>query len=133
VSFLDEISARLVSQGVVGSAAIFVSSKALIPAGDGPFISLTETGGAGPVFVHNATTSPAQQRPSVQVLTRAKAYETAVTTARLAYNALTLHNTILSGTFYLSITPTQEPFDLGQDATGRAQVAFNCMTVRRTP
>ena len=131
MTFLDEIAARGVALGlgVIGTS-IFLSSKAVIPTGNGPYTSLTATGGAGAQYVQNANT-PFAQRPGVQVLVRASAYPVAEAKAREWYNALTLRNTTLSGTFYQDLLPTQEPFDLGLDATGRAQVAFNVMATKR--
>ena len=131
MTFLDEIAARLTAQGLgaVGTA-IFLSSKAVIPTGAGPYISIVQTGGTAPIYTQNAN-APVSQRPGAQVLVRAASYPAAEATARLAYIALTLRNTTLSGTYYQDLLPTQEPFDLGLDATGRAMVAFNVMATKR--
>lgn len=131
MTFLDEIAARGVAQslGVVGTT-IFISSKAVIPTGDGPYTSIIATGGAGARYAQNANT-PFAQRPGAQILVRALAYSVAEALARQWYNALTLRNVTLSGTYYQDLLPTQEPFDLGLDAQGRAQVAFNVMATKR--
>jgi hypothetical protein len=42
-----------------------------------------------------------------------------------------LRNTAVGTSFYLELLPTQEPFDLGKDAVGRSQSAFNVMAVER--
>lgn len=128
MSFLDDIAARLVSQGVgtIGSS-IFLGSRAAIPAGDGPYISLTETGGTAPTRIQNQA-SVATQRPSAQVLTRAKNYVTARAKAKAAYDALDgIFNTTLNGTFYVSVTARQEPTDIGLDdaGPGRPMIVFN--------
>lgn len=125
--FLDEIAARLVAQGVgtIGSN-IFLGSKAVIPAGDGPYLSLIETGGSGPARTHNG--EPVT-RPTAQVLCRAKSYTVARGKLKDAYNALGgaqgLHNTTLSGTFYQSVVPRQEPTDIGLDDETRPMIVFN--------
>lgn len=123
---LDEIAARLVAQsvGVIGSS-IILGSRGFIPAGDGPFLTLLETGGSAPTRVHNAPGAHTQ-RPTVQVVVRAKNYVVARTMSKNAYNALDgVFNTTLSGVFYQSITARQEPTDIGLDAESRPMIVFN--------
>lgn len=130
---LDEIAARLVSQsvGVIGTS-IFLGSKAIIPSGDGPYISLIETGGSGPTRIHNQST-PNTQRPTVQVVVRAKSYLTARTKSKAAYLALDgIFNTDLSGVRYHSVTARQEPTDIGLDVLERPMVVFN-LDVEKQP
>ena len=134
MSVLDDLAARLVTQGVgVLGTSIFISSAAVIPTDMGPYLSLSETGGVAPTRVQNVS-APNTQRPSIQVLCRAgfiagvqDAYPAARTMAKAAYDALDgIFNTMLSGTFYLHVTAKQEPTDMGFDATGsRLQVVFN--------
>jgi len=126
--FLDEIAARLQSQGVgTLNTSIFLSSAAKIPAGTGPYLSIKETGGTRSAKTQNNTGT---QKPSAQLLARAQAYPIARAMLKAAYEALGgvngLYNTTLSGTFYVSITARQEPTDLGGlDDAGRVMVAFN--------
>lgn len=124
--FLDEIAARLVAQGVgTISSSIFLGSKAVIPTGDGPYISLTETGGSGPTFVHN-TSGSNTQRPTAQILVRAKSYLVARSKAKEAYLALNgVWNTTIAGVFYQKITARQEPTDIGLDDENRPMIVFN--------
>lgn len=125
--FLDEIAARLVGQGVgVIGANIFMGSGAVIPIGDGPYLSLTETGGSAPTRIHNIP-GASTQRPMAQVAVRAKSYSVARTMAKLAYLALDgIYNTTLSGTFYQSIVARQEPTDIGlEEGTARRMIVFN--------
>ena len=127
MSFLDDLSAKLVADGVgVLGTTLFLSSGAVIPAGNGPFITLSETGGAAPTRVQNKTTA-ATQRPTAQVLIRASSYQVARAKAWAAYQSLDgIFNTTLGTTFYLRIAARQEPTDMGFDATGtRVQVVFN--------
>lgn len=125
--FLDEIAAKLVSAGVgtIGTN-ILLSSKAVIPTGAGPYLSLIETGGSGSVRTQNNT---AIERPTAQISARASSYPVARTMLKTAYDALGgangLHNVTLSGVFYLSIVPRQQIIDIGLDDPGRAMVAFN--------
>jgi hypothetical protein len=124
--FVDEIVAYLVSKGVgVLSANIFMGSSAVIPDGDGPFLTVTETGGSAPTRIHNVPGAHTQ-RPTAQIAVRAKRYNVARAMAKAAYLALDgTFNTTLSGTFYQKITARQEPTDLGMDAQKRSLVVFN--------
>lgn len=124
--FLDEIAARLVAQGVgVIGSNIILGSRGFIPMGDGPYLSLTETGGMAPTRIHNKA-SANTQRPTAQVLVRAKNYVAARTMAKNAYTALDgLYETDLSGVRYHSIIARQEPTDIGLDAQDRPMISFN--------
>ncbi len=134
MSLLDDLAAKLVADavGVLG-ATLFLSSRAVIPSGDGPFISLNETGGMAPTRVQNKA-SANTQRPTVQVLVRAATYPVARAKALAAYQSLDgIFNATLSGTFYHKVTARQEPTDMGFDATGnRVQVVFN-VEVEKVP
>jgi minor capsid protein len=126
VSFLDEVAAYLVAQnvGVLGTN-IFLGSRAVIPTGSGPFLSLIETGGTEATRVHNIA-GPSTQRPTAQLLVRAGSYQAARTMSKAAYTVLNgVWNTTLSGTFYQKITARQEPTDIGLDGSGRVMVVFN--------
>ena len=131
--FLDEIADRLAAQGVgtVGSS-IFKGSKAVIPTGDGPYLSLTETGGTMPTRIMNESRGHTQ-RPTAQILARAKNYSTARAMCKAAYDALDgVFNTALNGTIYQRIVARQEPTDLGLDENGRVMIVFN-IEVEKTP
>lgn len=137
--FLDEIAARLVAQnvGVLGTN-IFLSSAAKLPAGDGPYLTLTETGGAAVGGfrgeggrIQNAAGRHVQS-PGAQVAVRAKTYQAARTMSKAAYLALDgVWNTTLSSVFYVSITARQEPTDLGLDENGRVVIVFNIDAVKQ--
>ena len=130
---LDEIAARLVSSnvGVIGSN-IFLGSKASIPSGSGPYLSLVETGGTAPTRIQNKA-SANTQRPTAQVAVRALSYSVARTMCKQAYDALDgIFNTTLSGTFYHRVTARQEPTDIGLDANGRPVIVFN-IEVEKNP
>ena len=130
MTFLDEIRARAVAQGI-NTAVIFLSSMTVIPTGAGPYLLLRETGGSGPERTQNAA-GAAYQRPSLQYVAVASAYTAARTLARSFYDAVVgVRNETLSGTWYREIIMLQEPFDLGPDALNRAQVAGNLTCVKR--
>ena len=126
MAFLDDLASVLQTAGVgtIGTD-IFLSSAAVIPQGNGPYITLAETGGMAPTRVANYRV-PNTQRPTAQVLVRASTYPAARTMIDAAYFALDgIFNATLSGTFYLSVTARQEPTDMGFDSTGRlVQIVF---------
>lgn len=128
--FLDEIATRLQAQGVgTVNGNIYATSKAVIPAGYGPYCTVTETGGTDPSRVQNQNPG-ATQRPSAHLFFRGMNYAATLAMARAAYVALDgIFNETLSGTFYLSVTARQEPTDLGVlDGNGRVQIVFNIAT-----
>src|SRR4051812_40452554 len=78
MSFMIEIVNKLVADGVgiysppgqapLPGTNIFSTSKAIIPTGAGPYLSLIETGGTGSDITQNG--SPIE-RPSMQFMSRA--------------------------------------------------------------
>lgn len=126
MSFLDDLAAKLVADGVgVIDISLFMSSKAVIPAGDGPYITVSETGGIAPTRIQNKAAA-ATQRPTAQVLVRASTYPIARAKALAAYQSLDgTFNATIGTTFYLRLVARQEPTDMGLDAQSRAQVVFN--------
>lgn len=127
MAFLEEIAARLVARQV-GSLndEIFLTSRAVIPKGKGPYLSVIETGGGMSDKTQNDT---AVARPTAQLVARAMSYVDARALLVAAYNALGgengLFNVTLSGTKYLKIVARQGPTDGGMDEAGRAKVLFN--------
>lgn len=134
--FLEEIAARLASQGVgVYSAPpavtpgtnIFLSSKAVIPVGAGPYLTITDTGGSSGSGTQNDT---AVENATAQLMVRAGTYPAAYAMLKAAFTALGgqngLFNVTLSGVKYLKIKARQNPTDTGLDADPtRVTVAFN--------
>ena len=90
-TFLQELISLLVD-GSVGEFApadpddrnIFVSSKDQIPAEGGPFLSLTATGGAAPVNIHNDINPPAYPRQTAQIIVRSPDFLDALGMAQAA-------------------------------------------------
>jgi hypothetical protein len=136
-SFSEEMVTLLVGSGVATSATIFTSSRAFNPdlaalKATDSFLILTETGGFSPIRTQNSVILPAYQQPGAQLVAKAKSVATARARARLAYNMLVgIKNISINGTYYREINPNQEPFDLGLDANGLAQFAFNFYAIKR--
>lgn len=133
--FLDEIASRLVAAGVgVLGTTLFMSSAAKLPVGNGPYITLTETGGIGTGKRNRVHNEPGihVQTPSAQIAVRAMSYVEARTKAKAAYAALDgTWNTVIAGVTYQQITARQEPTDLGLDEAGRVVVVFNIDAVKQ--
>lgn len=133
--FLDDLAARLVTQGVGVISGpninIFWSSRAVLPAGDGPYLTMAETGGIAPTRVQSKV-GAATKRPSAQIIARAATEAAARAMIDAAYAALDgVFNTTINGTYYIKIVARQEPTDMGFDATGkRIQFVFNVETER---
>lgn len=88
-TFLEEITKILTDAGVgTYNTDIFDTSKANIPDGDGPYLSIVETGGTSPERTQNSVLTPAYPQPSAQITVRATDYVDARAMARAAYNAL---------------------------------------------
>ena len=123
--FLDEIAQWLVDKGVgVLGQNIFKSSSAVIPSGNGPYMTISETGGTAPVRVQNG--ARLLQCPTAQILVVAKVHTESRNMSRNAYSALDgVFNTVVTGCFYTKITARQEPTDMGLDSLNRARVVFN--------
>lgn len=129
--FIDDLVTILTQAGVgTAGTTIFWSSKAPIPTGDGPYLSIIETGGTDPWLVHNAGSY--YQRPSAQILARGKSYDATRNMIKNAYNALVRkRNVTINSVWYVSIDIHQEPFDLAVDDSGRIRYAFNITAVKR--
>jgi len=134
--FMEDVAFLLVANGfgTVGTN-IFYSTRAKIPVGNGPYVSLIETGGLAPEKTQNRKTKPAYQRPGLQVIVRATDYIVARNRAVEVYNTISaVRNQFVGnapGTWYLNMAPQQEPFDGGSDEQGRPKVLFNIIAYKR--
>lgn len=126
--FAYEIRDRLVTQGMgVYGTNIFIGSKAVIPSGNGPYLTLVETGGSGSAKTQNST---ATERPTLQIVARASTSAAARTMLAAAYAALGgangLYNVTLGSAYYLGITSRQStPADIELDEAARAMFSMN--------
>ena len=89
----EEVGRVLITASVVTGFGtdIYAMSKSTVPAGDGPFVSITATGGPLPERTHNADREsglPAYRRLTVQVVARAKNSLTARAKVHACFNAL---------------------------------------------
>ena len=98
-------------------------------------VALRETGGFP--SPHVLTSEPGLavlDQPTVQVVTRARDYVTAMLTARQAHALLDgLRERELNGVLYQFIKAMQPPFFLSRDENNRFLCAFNIHIQRRVP
>lgn len=110
-------------------------------------VGLYESGGAPPLYTLRSTTAahiPAVRRPSIQVLSRSTSYAVARALAEEIHAILSAvedvtittvtstSSTAGSATRYVSISPNQDPADIGRDAAGRAMISSN-FSIEREP
>ncbi|CAB4190570.1 hypothetical protein UFOVP1196_72 [uncultured Caudovirales phage] len=133
MGLLESLAAKLQTDGVgTYGTNIFVSSKATIPSGAGPYMTLIETGGIAPIRTQSDGSFPAYQRPQIQVMARATSYAAAKTMVENAYASLVaLQGATVGLDVIIQMTPIQEPFDLGVDEANRARVVVNFAVLKR--
>ena len=120
------------SLGLSYGANLFKGSKANIPNGNGPYVSLIRAGGLGSEDTHNSTDGPAYERPNVQVLTRATNYDDAERLAQALYDLLwPIQNQFINGTWWRQVS-LGDLFDLPPDEKGRPRIGFTISCVKRT-
>lgn len=123
VAYLIEHESLL---GLSYGVNMFKGPKAKIPNGDGPYVSLIKAGGLGTDGTHNLTTTPAYERPLFQVVVRATDYDVAETLIDALHPFLgRVRNRFINGTWWVSLRPRSEPYDLTPDEKGRPRIA--CM------
>lgn len=111
---------------------IFLTTRAKIPSGPGPYTSLIQTGGLKPILVQNRLTKPGYQRPGIQVVVRAMDPMIAMSKAIEWYNVMfAVNNRFIGSIWYQRMDIQQEPFDAGPDEQGRAKVVFNAIPIKR--
>lgn len=122
--------------GLIYGTNLFKGAKAVLPKGDGPYVSIIETPGIEAEGTHNLADVPAYVRPSAQIVTRAKLYDVAEEMADRVWLLLyptgrTGGGQFVNGTWWRSVRMVQRPFDLGLDDMGRPRLAFNINVVKR--
>lgn len=112
---------------------IFVGPGAVIPAGPGPYLTITQTGGSAPEGTHNSMEEPAYVRPSAQFYVRGLALDEVVEMANAAYLAVfPIRNQLVNGVWWRQVRCLQEPYPLGtEDGTDRRIVVFNISVDKR--
>lgn len=128
MAFIEDLIYLLESNSIgVGNVNIFATTKAAIPQGNGPYLSIIETGGSGPDYIQNQAL-PAYKHPTAQLTCRSVSNPSA---RSMLANALAVicavRNQTVNGTWYLKIRPMQEIGDRGMDQIQRAMVGVNVM------
>lgn len=133
MAVLEDLIVYGVAAGLgTAGTTIFKGSGAIYPVGDGPYVTLIETGGSGPEGTHNSLITPAYVRPSVQFVARGKVYDTVRAKLVQWYNLVfDIRNQTINGTYWRQVVIVQEPFDLPPDSAGRVRLAFNANVVKR--
>ena len=127
----EDICAVLSAAGV-GTAGVNLFAGFLPDAPDAASV-VYETGGSAPTMAMRATVGAVVENPSVQVVSRALAYDEAAAraTSHTAWKALCgLPDQTVNGTRYLWALPIQSPFLMGRDEAGRVLIAFNADVVK---
>lgn len=95
-TFPEELVFLLVTAGVgVFETNIFISSRARIPEGPGPFLIVTETTGLESKEIHGSTLD-SYSRPAASITVIGASYLTARAMAHAAHTALQKKNTVVS-------------------------------------
>lgn len=129
----DAAVLRLVDRGVaVMDENVFIGSDVVLPPGPGPFITVMETAGRGPIPVHNAK---ALRQPALQLTVRGDLMSDVEPLVELSYDALggdpQIANELIGDVFFLWMRPASDIFSLPNDAEGRVRLAFNVNFLRR--
>jgi hypothetical protein len=104
--FIHEITRYATGVAPLPSATqIFTSSSAEPPSGDGPYVHFIETGGISPARVQNRLVG--YERPSAEIIVRAKKFSVAMQMARALFNRLNIRNLNAVGAYSVSVTLTR--------------------------
>lgn len=88
-TFVEELVKVLEDAGVgTRTVTIFATAQAVVPDGNGPFLSVIETGGAAPFRIHNVPMNVKYSRPAAQIAVRALDPQLGRAMSYAAYNAL---------------------------------------------
>ncbi len=126
---LPELGAYLVAQGIGTLATdLFLG---FLPDTPDDCVVLYEYGGLASEHTFKATPGAAWENPRVQIVARAKVYNTGRTKIENTYKKLDgLINTTMTGVRYLGIFAIQSPFFLDRDERGRNKFAFNAQVMK---
>ncbi len=81
---------KLINDASLGTFAVdmFIGREAILPTGNGPFVSIINTGGSEPESTHNKAAGHTYEHLSVQIVTRARGYDAAKTRALAIWRTL---------------------------------------------
>jgi hypothetical protein len=133
MAVINDIKSLFVANGIA-TGDIYLSTKAKLPDGPGPFTSLIATGGLFPLRTQNRPRTAAYVRPGVQIIVHCETPSIAMTLALQLYGIIVaVKNQMVNGVWYQDIKPQQEPFDSGTDdiGSGRNKVIFNVIPTKR--
>lgn len=120
---IDELGAYLQGLGI-GTLDVDLFLAGLPDSPDAA-AAIAEYPGEEPTWSHS-TSGVNTERRRFQLTTRAATLQAAMAKAEEANRALCLvHNTFLSGTWYVRVYPLQSPFPLGRDGNDRSRYACN--------
>lgn len=85
ITALSQEMVKLITSNSLGTSAVDTFIGNTVPTGDGPFTLIIPTGGRSSLFAHD---DEELERPSIQVLVRAKVYPTAETRILSIYRLL---------------------------------------------
>ncbi len=67
---------------------MFIGTEAILPTGNGPFVSIINTGGSEPESTHNKAAGHTYEHLSVQIVVRARGYDAAKVRALAIWRTL---------------------------------------------
>lgn len=87
--FVREIG-KLINDAGLGTFAtdMFIGTEAILPKGNGPFVTIINTGGESPESIHNSASGHAYENLSFQIVVRARTYDDAETRALAVWRVL---------------------------------------------
>lgn len=136
MALLEEVAARLISQGVgvVGTTAPWVVFKGWEPETPDQVLTLYETGGL-PNQPRDDALTGALDQPSFQLRIRggqtSTGYPAARTKLAAARTALEgMSPGTFSGRYYCQVTANSEPISLGHDESHRPRLVLNFTALR---
>ena len=87
--FVREIG-RLINDASLGTFGtdMFIGMEAILPTGDGPYITIINTGGSESLDTHNVAQGVTYEMRSCQIVVRARTYDSANTRALAVWRVL---------------------------------------------
>lgn len=85
IADLEQEIVKLITSGGLGTSSVDTFIGNAVPVGDGPFTLIIPTGGRSSLFSHD---DEELERPSVQMIVRAKVYPVAKSRAMAIYRLL---------------------------------------------
>jgi hypothetical protein len=87
-TYADEVRAYLIAGQIIAARSILVGSAGDQPDGTTAFLLILESPGVNPLRTHNSVSTPAYQRPTLEIIAKGKSYSSCMSLARRAYDRL---------------------------------------------